>query len=98
VFSSTKMAIFWILFVAVIGLGIFKGKGMRLAVWIPQSRKQMSWRGSMMRWTVVLVGILLIWQGWRLTMRTAVDVVMIGVGSFMEIAGLYILGTKVGQE
>lgn len=92
VFSPTKMAIFWIFLAAPgMGVGIFKGApGMRVAVWIPGNRHRLTRQASGVRWLMVAMGALMIWQGWQLTMSAAADVLLVVVGSLMEIVFLYI--------
>lgn len=92
-FSPWKMAIFWLVFVAVAGLGIFKGRGVRLAVWIPRSQHALNRQASALRWTLVGIAALMIWQGWQLTMSAISDVLFVVVGSFLLIVFLYIPDT-----
>ena len=94
-FSPWKMAIFWLAFVAVVGLGIFKGKGVRLAVWIPGNQHTLNRQASALRWTLVGVAALMIWQGWQLTMGALSDVLFVVVGSFLLIVFLYIPDTAL---
>jgi hypothetical protein len=89
-FVPWKMAIFWLLFVAVFGLGIFKGKGIRLAVWIQGNRHSLNRQASAIRWGLVVAATLMIWQGWRLTMGAASDVLFVALGSFLLVVFLYI--------
>ncbi len=86
------MAIFWIFLVAPgMGLGIFKGAPrMRVAVWIPGNRHRLGWQASGIRWCMVAMGALTIWQGWQLPMRATADVLLVVVGSFSEIVFLYV--------
>jgi hypothetical protein len=88
-FSQSKVAIFWILFTAAVGLGIFKGKGVRVAVWISGNRHPLSRQASVIRWCLVVIAVVMVWQGWRLTMKASVDILLVVVGSCFEIAGLY---------
>ncbi len=89
-FSPLKMTIFWLLFVAGVGLGVFKGKGVRLAVWIPGNQHALNRQASAIRWTLVGVAALMIWQGWRLTLEATFDVLFVVVGSFLLVVFLYI--------
>ena len=94
-FSPWKMAIFWLAFVVVAGLGIFKGSGVRLAVWIPRNQHALNRQASALRWTLVGVAALMIWQGWQLTMGALSDVLFVVVGSFLLIVFLYIPDTAL---
>jgi hypothetical protein len=93
VFSPWKMAIFWLAYVVVAGLGIFKGKGVRLAVWIPGNQHALNRQASALRWALVGVAALMVWQGWQLTMGAISDVLFVAVGSFLLIVFLYIPDT-----
>ncbi|HTQ62079.1 MAG TPA: hypothetical protein VMI32_17775 [Candidatus Solibacter sp.] len=84
------MAILWLVFAMGMGLGIFRGKESRLAVWIPGNRHALSRQGSVIRWTLAAIAAVMICQGWRLTMSATADVLLIVLGSFLLIAALYI--------
>jgi len=92
-FSPWKMAIFWLAAMTVFGLAIFKGKGARLAVWIPGNQHALNRQASALRWSLVGVAGLMIWQGWQLTMGAIPDVLFVVVGSFSLIVFLYIPDT-----
>lgn len=90
-FSSWKMTIVWLLFVAIGGgARIFLGKGSRIAVWIPGDRHPLDRQASAIRWTLVAIAALMIWQGWRLTMNAASDVLFVVVGSALLVVFLWI--------
>lgn len=89
-FGPLKMTIFWLLFVGAYGLGIFKGKGVRVAVWIPGNRHPLDRQASAIRWALVAVAALMIWQGWRLTMNATFDLLFVVVGSSLLVVFLYI--------
>jgi hypothetical protein len=93
VFSPSKMAIFWLVFVTVYGRVIFRGKGVRVAVWIPGNQHALSRQASALRWTLVGVAALMVWQGWQLKMGAISDVLFVVVGSFLLIVFLYIPDT-----
>ena len=89
-FSPLKMTIIWLLFVAGMGIGIFKGGRSRIAVWIPGSQHRLNRQASAIRWTFVGVATVMIWQGWRLTMLAAWDVLFVVLGSLLLVVFLYI--------
>ena len=88
--ETLKMTIFWLCLVVAYGLGIFRGKGVRVAVWIPGNRHSLDRQASAIRWALVAVATLMIWQGWRLTMNATSDVLLVVMGSFLLIVFLYI--------
>jgi hypothetical protein len=92
-FSPWKMAIFRPAFVTVYGRVIFRGKGVRLAFWMPGNQHALNRQASALRWTLVGVAALMIWQGWHLTMGAISDVRFVVVGSFLLIVFLYIPDT-----
>ena len=92
-FSPWKMAVFWLAFVTVYGRVIFRGKGVRLAVWIPGNQHALNRQASALRWSLVGVAGLMIWQGWQLTMDAISDVLFVVVGSILLIVFLYIPDT-----
>src|ERR1700722_10901839 len=94
-FSTWKMAIFWLAFVIGMGPGIFRGKGSRLAIWIQGNQHTLNRQASVLRWTFVGVAALMIWQGWQLTMGATFDVLLVGVGSFLLVVFLYIPETAL---
>jgi hypothetical protein len=92
-FSPWKMAIFWLAAMTVYGRVIFRGKGVRLAVWVPGNQHALNRQASALRWTLVGAAALMIWQGWQLTLGAISDVLLVVVGSFLMIVFLYIPDT-----
>src|SRR5215469_18873813 len=84
------MVIFWVLVIAALGAKIQTGEGMRIAVWIPGNRYALNRQASVIRRCLLGLAILLIWWGWQLRMNATLDVLVVLVGSVLEVVALYI--------
>lgn len=88
--GQEKFAICWMVFMAVLGGKIRQGRGVRLAVWIRDDNNPLDFQAAIIRWCLVAVSVLLIYQGWQLKWNASVDILLVAGGSLLEIAALYI--------
>jgi hypothetical protein len=97
-YSPSKMTLIW--------LGILFGYSWRLRLTppkpftsIPNHRHVLDRQAQTIRWSLIGVGIILIWQGWRLAMSAVWDVAIVMAGSLIFVLFFYVpdFGYHVSQ-
>jgi|HubBroStandDraft_6_1064221.scaffolds.fasta_scaffold339162_2 hypothetical protein len=88
-FSPAKMTLIW--------LAVLFSYSWRLRLTapkpftsIPNHRRVLDRRAQMIRWSLIGIGIVLIWQGWRLAMSAVWDVATVMAGSLLFVLFFYV--------
>ncbi len=85
------MTLLWLFVILGISLPrVFWGRGTRIAIWIPGNRYALDPQASVIRWSMLALGVVLIGLGWQLPLARAVwDIVIVMAGSVIVLLFVY---------
>jgi len=90
-YNPLKMTLIWLfIMVGLAGGRLFLGQGMKVAVWIPGNRHPLDRKASLVRWSVLVLGVLLVWEGWQLFFSAFWDILIVIFGSVIVILFLFV--------